>query len=44
MRLGTFSNINNISIYTIKHYMDLGLIILEKIGGQYFLMRGVKNL
>lgn len=45
MRIGKFSNINNISIDTIRHYMDLRLIIPENIGGQYFfLIRGVKNL
>ena len=36
MRIGEFSNINNISIDTIRHYMDLGLVIPEKVGGQYF--------
>jgi len=36
MRIGKFSNINNISIDTIRHYMDLRLIIPENIGGQYF--------
>ncbi len=44
MRIGNFSNINNISIDTIRHYMDLRLIIPENIGANIFLMRGVKNL
>ncbi|MFF1993580.1 methyltransferase domain-containing protein [Bacillus mycoides] len=36
MKIGKFGEINNISIDTIRHYMDLGLIIPEKKGGHYF--------
>ena len=37
MKIGKFGEVNNISIDTIRHYMDLSLIIPEK-GGQFFLM------
>ncbi|MGE7870912.1 methyltransferase domain-containing protein [Bacillus paramycoides] len=36
MKIGKFGKINNLSIDTIRHYMDLGLIIPEKKGGHYF--------
>ncbi|GAA0179595.1 methyltransferase domain-containing protein [Clostridium sediminicola] len=36
MRIGQFAQKNKISIDTVRHYMDLGLIIAEKQGGQYF--------
>lgn len=36
MKIGEFGKLNNISIDTIRHYMDLGLIIPEKKGGHYF--------
>lgn len=36
MRIGKFAEKNNVSIDTIRHYMDLGLIIPEKKGGQYY--------
>ncbi|MGG5737726.1 MULTISPECIES: methyltransferase domain-containing protein [Bacillus cereus group] len=36
MKIGKFGEKNNISIDTIRHYMDLGLIIPEKKGGHYF--------
>jgi len=35
MRIGKFANINQVSKDTIRHYIDLGLIIPEKQGGQY---------
>ncbi|WP_432666319.1 MerR family transcriptional regulator [Wukongibacter baidiensis] len=35
MKIGKFSSENNVSIDTIRHYMELGLIIPEKIGGHY---------
>ncbi|MEH7417265.1 methyltransferase domain-containing protein [Neobacillus drentensis] len=35
MRIGKFGRVNDVSIDTIRHYMDLGLIIPEKRGGQY---------
>lgn len=36
MKIGKFGEVNNISIDTIRHYMDLGLIIPEKKGGHNF--------
>lgn len=36
MRIGQFAQKNKISIDTVRHYMELGLIIVEKKGGQYF--------
>lgn len=35
MKIGKFSSENNISIDSIRHYMELGLINPEKIGGHY---------
>ncbi|MDX8360707.1 MerR family transcriptional regulator [Cytobacillus sp. IB215316] len=35
MKIGQFANENNISIDTIRHYMDMGLITPEKTTGQY---------
>lgn len=35
MKIGAFSKRNNITIDTIRHYMELGLILPEKKGGQY---------
>lgn len=35
MRIGEFSKKNNISIEAVRHYIDLGLIIPYKKGGQY---------
>lgn len=36
MKIGEFANRNKVSKDTIRHYMDLGLIIPEKHGGQYY--------
>ncbi|MGF7060425.1 MerR family transcriptional regulator [Brassicibacter mesophilus] len=36
MRIGEFADFNNVSKDAIRHYMDLGLIIPEKHGGQYY--------
>ena len=36
MRIGKFCEANGITIDTIRHYMDLGLIVPEKNGGHYF--------
>ncbi|AZU61619.1 MerR family transcriptional regulator [Neobacillus mesonae] len=36
MRIGKFGQVNGLTIDTIRHYMDLGLIVPEKKGGQYF--------
>ncbi|MBT2657908.1 MerR family transcriptional regulator [Bacillus sp. ISL-18] len=35
MKIGKFGKVNNVSIDTIRHYMELGLIVPEKQGGQY---------
>lgn len=35
MKIGKFAEYNNISKDTIRHYMDLGLIVPEKKSGQY---------
>ena len=36
MKISKFADVNNISIDTIRHYIDLGLIIPEKKGSHYF--------
>lgn len=35
MKIGKFAAINNLSIDSIRHYSDIGLIIPQKQGGQY---------
>jgi DNA-binding transcriptional MerR regulator len=35
MKIGKFAESNDLSIDTIRHYMELGLIVPEKRGGQY---------
>jgi len=35
MKIGAFAKVNQTSIDTIRHYMDLNLIVPEKVGGQY---------
>lgn len=35
MKIGKFSKINNLTIDTVRHYMNINLIIPEKDGGQY---------
>lgn len=36
VRIGKFAESNNLTIDTVRHYMDLGLIIPEMQGGQYY--------
>jgi DNA-binding transcriptional MerR regulator/ubiquinone/menaquinone biosynthesis C-methylase UbiE len=36
VRIGKFAEDNHLSIDTIRHYMDLSLILPEKQGGQYY--------
>lgn len=43
MKIGKFGEVNNLSIDTIRHYMDLSLIIPEK-RGTLFLMSIVKQI
>ncbi|NMD71626.1 MerR family transcriptional regulator [Bacillus sp. DNRA2] len=35
MKIGQFAKLNEVSVDTIRHYMDMGLIVPEKKGGQY---------
>ncbi len=35
MKIGSFAEKNNLTKDTIRHYMDLGLLIPRKVGGQY---------
>lgn len=44
MKIGKFGEVNNLSIDTIRHYMDLSLIIPEKKGDTIFLMSIVKQI
>ncbi|MEY8417360.1 MerR family transcriptional regulator [Tissierella praeacuta] len=36
MKIGKFAKSNNLTIDTVRHYMDLGLIIPEMQGGHYY--------
>lgn len=36
MKIGKFAESNRLTIDTLRHYMDLGLIVPEKDGGHYF--------
>ena len=36
MKIGKFGEVNNLSIDTIRHYIDLSLIIPEKRGHTIF--------
>lgn len=36
MKISKFAEVNNVSVDTIRHYMDLGLLIPEKKGSHYF--------
>ncbi|WP_040214560.1 MerR family transcriptional regulator [Clostridium polynesiense] len=35
MKIGTFAKKHNVSMHTIRHYLDLELLLAEKIGTQY---------
>lgn len=35
MKIGKFVKLNNLTIDTVRHYMNMGLIITQKQGGQY---------
>ncbi|MDI7742694.1 MerR family transcriptional regulator [Lysinibacillus fusiformis] len=35
MKIGKFGQVNDITVDTIRHYMDLGLLVPEKNGGHY---------
>lgn len=40
MRIGEFSRRNNITQDAIRHYIDLGLLVVEKQGSHYFFTEG----
>ncbi|MDF2881096.1 MAG: putative transcriptional regulator [Clostridiaceae bacterium] len=35
MRIGEFTKVNNLTLDTVRHYMDMKLLVPEKKGGQY---------
>lgn len=40
MRIGEFSRRNNVTQDAIRHYIDLGLLVVEKHGSHYFFTEG----
>ncbi|MEG0773525.1 MerR family transcriptional regulator [Clostridium sp.] len=36
MKIGKFAEVNKVTVDSVRHYMDLGLILPNKQGGQYF--------
>lgn len=44
MKISKFAEVNNVSVDTIRHYMDLGLVIPEKKEVTIFLTSIVKRI
>lgn len=44
MKISKFAEVNSVSVDTIRHYIDLGLVIPEKREVTIFLMNIVKKM